>query len=233
MSSRNSGAGARRWGACWTAVHRDLKADDPLAALLARNALTFAADSILRFSGGQFQVRPYAGFTFVNGEPGAIARIQRSSAHYLQRPDKDYWLYDPSRTSINGSKSGIEVERSGGQHWLGSTSFEVETPGFESNDIGRTLTADGLRHVASLRYRETQPGRIFRAYSLLLNVNNEWNYDKHLAVRSLPAVGERDAEQFLDGQRRYHAKSPRRGSRPDAGRPADGTARRVECHRRA
>jgi hypothetical protein len=169
-----------RWGstfgAMMAAVHRDFKSNDPLAALLPQNAFTVAGDSILRFSGGQLQVRPFAGFTFVNGESAAIARIQRSAVHYLQRPDKDYFVYDPTRTSLNGSKSGISVERTGGRHWLGESSIEVESPGFEANDIGRLSNADGINVNNSITYRETVPGRFLRNYSFQLEQNNEWNF---------------------------------------------------------
>jgi len=168
-----------RWGstvgAMGALVHRQMDSSDPLASLLSRNALTLAADSILRFKGGQYEFRSFAGFTFVNGEAPAIARVQRSSAHYFQRPDKNYSLYDPTRTSLTGSKSGAAIERTGGRHWLWEVSYEMETPAFESNDIGRLTSADGINLNSELEYRETTPGRFLRNYSIELQQNNEWN----------------------------------------------------------
>jgi hypothetical protein len=152
-----------------------MDSSDPLASLLSRNALTVAGDSILRFKGGQYELRSFAGFTFVNGEALAIARIQRSSAHYFQRPDKEYWRYDPTRTSLTGSKSGATIERTGGRHWLWEFSYEMETPAFESNDIGRLTSADGINVNGLLQYRETTPGRFLRNYVFGLRQNNEWN----------------------------------------------------------
>ena len=42
----------------------------------------------------------------LDGEPDALARVQRASAHYSQRPDRDYAMYDPTRTSMSGFKAG-------------------------------------------------------------------------------------------------------------------------------
>src|SRR4029453_16857728 len=80
-----------------TIVHRDFKPGDPLSALLNRNAFVAAGDSILRFKGGEYELRSYAGLTHLTGEAAAIERVQRSSVSYLQRPDKDYAPFDPTR----------------------------------------------------------------------------------------------------------------------------------------
>ncbi len=163
-------------GAMVTAVHRDINSADPLASLLARSAFTGAGDSILRFKGGEYVLTSYAGVTHVKGEAAALARKQRSAVHYFQRPDKDYSPFDPTRTSLNGYKAGATFERTGGRHWLWTLRTDFESPGFESNDIGRVTSADGIRFDSGLRYRETTPGKIFRTYSLGLSQNNEWNY---------------------------------------------------------
>jgi hypothetical protein len=166
------------WGstvaAMATATHRDLNASDPLAAVLARNAFAVAGDSILRFRNGQYQLRSFLGLTFLNGEAGAIARIQRSAAHYFQRPDRTYWKYDPARTSMDGWKAGIGVERTGGRHWLWSSDLQMETPGFEANDIGRLSSADGITLNSALRYRQTVPGNRLRSYSIGVSQTNDW-----------------------------------------------------------
>jgi hypothetical protein len=82
-----------------------------------------------------------------------------------------------------GYKLIAGFERRSGRHWLWDTEVTAISPGLETNDIGRTTSADGLRHIVTLRYRETQPGIFFRAYTLSLNVNNEWTYDRDLIAR--------------------------------------------------
>jgi hypothetical protein len=42
------------------------------------------------------------GATLVSGDPAAIARTQRSSTHYFQRPDLTYSRLDPTRDSLAG-----------------------------------------------------------------------------------------------------------------------------------
>ncbi len=159
-----------------TFVHRDLMANDPLERLLTRNAVTALADAILRFKDGDYELTMYGGGTRVAADPIALARIQRSATHYLQRQDAGYDKYDPLRTSMPGFKSGGSLERVGGRHWLWTASTDFESPGFDPNDIGRLNFADGIRADGSLRYRETVPGRRLRAYSFGVTQRNEFTF---------------------------------------------------------
>ena len=158
-----------------SATRRDLGVDDPLAATYVRDAFGLAGDTILRFRNGQYQLRAFAGLTAVRGDERALARIQRSSVHYFQRPDRTYWRFDPARTSMAGTKWGIGFERTGGRHWLWNSDLQMESPGFEANDIGRLSSADGIILNSRLRYRETVPGRRLRNYSIGLVQGNDWN----------------------------------------------------------
>jgi hypothetical protein len=63
----------------------------------------------------------------------------------------------------------------------------METPAFESNDIGRLTNADGLNLNSEIEYRETTPGRFLRNYSFELQQNNEWNRDGQRAGGSASA----------------------------------------------
>ena len=163
-------------GVLATLVHRDFESNDPLEKLLTRNAFTVSGDSLVRFRGGEYELSSYGGFTYVDGDPGAIARVQRSSAHYFQQPDRDYSRYDPTRTSIAGYKAGGTFERTGGRHWLWSVDTDFEPPGFETNDMGRLSFGDGMRLDPTLRYRETLPGKVFRSYVVGIQQRNEWSY---------------------------------------------------------
>jgi hypothetical protein len=159
-----------------TVVHRDLGEGDPLAELLPRRAFTGSGDSALRFKDGEYQIRSYAGFTYVQGEATAIARKQRSNAHLFQRPDKDYSPYDPTRTVLNGYKAGGTLERVSGRHWLWNTTIDFESPGFDPNDTGRLMASDGVRFNWAVRYRETTPGERFRTYAINFTQSNVFNY---------------------------------------------------------
>ena len=58
-----------------TAVHRNMTSEDPLAARLVRNAFTASGDSLLRFRGGEYELRLHGGVTYADGEPEAISQL--------------------------------------------------------------------------------------------------------------------------------------------------------------
>jgi len=117
-----------------------------------------------------------AGMTHLDGAAAAIARVQRNSAHYLQRPDKTYAPFDPLRTSMDGGQAYVSLERTGGTHWVWNLLTNVESPDFEINDVGRLMAADGITASALVTYRETQPGRWLRNYALNFNRYADWNF---------------------------------------------------------
>jgi len=157
-------------------LHRNVDAGDPLADLLARNAITYGADTLLRFKGGEYEL-VWAGLgTFVSGDAKAIENIQRAPEHYMQRPDKSYGLLDPSRTSLSGYSQTMTFTRISGRHWLFGVSSIYDTVAFEGNQVGQMNGADGIQPSVNVTYRETRPGRVFRNYSIRLSQQNEWNH---------------------------------------------------------
>ena len=174
------GANASTASFMLTGVNRDLPADDPLAARLTRNAFGVNSDAVLRFKEGEYELRPYAGWSYLDGEAEAIDRVQRSSRRYLQRPDADYVTYDPTRTDFIGFKGGAQFERVSGRHWLGRVALDIESPEFAVNDIGRLTAGDAYVVSTTLTYRETQPGDRLRAYSIGVSTRSEWNFGGEL-----------------------------------------------------
>lgn len=170
------GRNASTAGVMITDVHRDLRPGDPLASFLVRNAFTVNGDTLLRFRNGLYELSGQAGLTHLDGDAAAIARVQRSSAHYFQRPDKSYAPFDPLRTRMDGGHAYVEFARTGGTHWVWTVSSNIESPEFEVNDVGRLTAADGVTANALLTYRETQPNRWLRKYALNLNRYEEWNF---------------------------------------------------------
>lgn len=169
------GASQSTAGVLMTAVHRDMDAESPLAGLLHRDALAGGGDWNLRFRGGEYSVSGYAGFSHVAGDSLALRRTQRSSAHYFQRPDADHVEYR-SRTSLSGYAGSLAIRRNNGRHWLWTASLSGQSPGFEINDAGFAGRADQAFGYLNLRYRETQPGRVFRNYDIGVNSENAWNF---------------------------------------------------------
>jgi hypothetical protein len=154
-------------------VHRDLVTGEPVAALLARTALAAAVDAQLRFRGGEYETRFIAGTTHVAGDAAAIERIQRTSTHYAQRPDRTYSRLDPTLTSLTGWTLYANVDRTGGRHWLFGGSIKADSPNFETNDIANLNGADGLLINTNVRYRETEPNSVLRNYTIAVNHQND------------------------------------------------------------
>jgi hypothetical protein len=154
-------------------VHRDFTHADPLAAVYARNALALAGNTLLRFHGGQYELRAAGGGSLVNGSEAAMTRIQRSSAHFAQRPDRDYAPLDPTLTSLPGWSLQANFDRTGGRHWLWGANTKIDSVNFETNDFAQLNGADGLLVAGNIRWRETQPGRVFRNYSFQFDASND------------------------------------------------------------
>ena len=170
-------------------VHRDLAAGDPLAAQLVRDYFIAGGDTTVRLKGGEYELQAAAVGTLLNGEEGAIKQVQRSSVLYLQRPDREDGRFDPTRRSLNGFSMSAGISRVNGEHWLFSASSKFDTAEYETNNLGQMLRADGIEPNLTLRYRETQPGRIFRNYSIAVNKRDEWNWaGNHYSGSIRPSV---------------------------------------------
>jgi hypothetical protein len=173
----------------YSGVHRDLAPADPLSALLSRNAFGVGSDATIRVKGGEYELTLLGMYTYVGGQAPAIERLQRTSAHYFQRPDRRNNRVDVSRTALTGYKTIVGIERKSGRHWLWDASTRTISPGMETNDMGRVNSGDGINYTATLRYRETRPGKLFRNYSFALNNASEWDFDRELIGRSIrPSV---------------------------------------------
>jgi hypothetical protein len=171
------GKSASTIGLSLTGVQRDLSADDALSSLLTRAAYSGGADMLLRLRGGDYSIRSYAGFSNVRGETPAISLLQRSSVRYFQRPDAKSFHFDSTRTSMNGFAAFTGFDKNSGKHWLGGVYAGAESPGLELNDIGRLGTGDGKFGGGYITFRETQPGKRFRRYSLSGAMDTERNFD--------------------------------------------------------
>lgn len=178
--------GASVVGASLTGVHRALDAGEPLAEVLARQAVTGSADWNLRFAGGTYELGGNAGFSHVRGEPAAIATIARSSVHYFQRPDQqghlpfdpgtdDAPIVDPDRRTLSGTAATLYLTRRNGA-WIWDLRSYFETPGFEINDIGSLQSADDVTAQAGLVYRSNVPRGPVHAWEAGSAAASEWSF---------------------------------------------------------
>ncbi|RKU34092.1 hypothetical protein C6496_21070 [Candidatus Poribacteria bacterium] len=162
--------------AMFSAVNRDVLEDSRLAEILTRQAYAGGGQWDLRFDDGMYQFTGEVGFSYIEGAPGAIERVQRSSAHYFQRPDATHVSLNPTRTSLSGYIGYVEFEKRSGHHWLGEIGIGVESPGFDSNDASLQFSSDDIDFWSTLRYRETTPGTLFHRYEIGSTLYNGWNF---------------------------------------------------------
>ena len=170
------GAAGSTIGFSATGVRRSLGDADPLSPYLNRNAVAGGTDWLLRFGHGNYELSGHLGGSRVEGTSADIARVQRSSARYYQRPDADYVELDSSRTSLGGYAAALTLAKRGGKHWTGQVWGDVRSPGFEINDAGRLSQADQIYGGILGAYQETEPKGIFREYSIQAEADAAVNY---------------------------------------------------------
>ncbi|MGB1839696.1 MAG: DUF5916 domain-containing protein [Longimicrobiales bacterium] len=122
----------------------------------------------------------------VRGSEVAMTRVQRSSTHFLQRPDATRFSVDPTATSLSGRDWRLQFEKRNGQHWTGSVWAAEVSDVFEVNDIGFSTNAERLDGGFRVAYREIQPGRHFQNYDLTLSSFHNWS---HEALDDMWSVG--------------------------------------------
>jgi hypothetical protein len=127
----------------------------------------------------------------VSGDTGAIARLQRSSARYFQRPDREPggngFLsngYDTTATVLRGLAGYARFSKNQGV-WLWETAVSVRTPGFENNDIAFISRADYVWMNANLYRQWTQPTRLYRTWNVNLGAQQQYNFDGDRTDRQL------------------------------------------------
>lgn len=208
-----------------TSVRRDVVRGSALADVFVREAYSGGGDFTLRFRGGEFEVSGWGGFSYVAGDSLAIARVQESSARYYQRPDAGYVRLDSSRTSLAGYTANLRVARVSGRHWLWDAAATAESPGLELNDAGQMRTSDGLSASGGLRYRETQPGRVFRGYSIAVGSSAEWNYGGDRQEGSARLETSVTLTNYWNGRLSFTARTRSQDERLTRGGPSMGRGR--------
>jgi hypothetical protein len=179
---RDFRGGSTGIGALGTMVHRDVS--DSVFATMGSAAYSGGVDFFHRFGGNQFAVSGTISGSLVRGDSVAILSTQRSSARYFQRPDQDYVAVDPSRTSLAGYATSVQLGKVSG-NWVYGTDFYAYSPGFEINDAGFQSQTDRIFHGMRVTRRWLEPGRVFRRFSVTSTFAQQWNFGGTRSFRSL------------------------------------------------
>jgi hypothetical protein len=186
--------GASVLGATATAVGRSL--DDPaLADVLPSSAVVASADGRLRTEDRVYELAAVAGMSSMLGCAAAIERVQRSSAHYFQRPGQSYLDFDPTATSLVGWHAGATLAKRAGL-WRGTGLVGAESPRFELNDIGAVSSTDDIDLALDIERNVTTPTERLFSWATGAGANTAWNFGGDRRPIDLHATAKLTTRQF-------------------------------------
>lgn len=106
-------------------------------------------------------VTGWTGMSRVTGNEARLTALQRSSRHYLQRPDAKNFSVDEAATSLTGYAGRFAINKQKGNVVFNAAVGFVD-PRFDINDMGFLFRGDVINaHVAG-GYKWTKPGKITR-----------------------------------------------------------------------
>ncbi len=144
---------------------------------LNRNAFTAGIDFLQYMKNRNYFIDFKGIVSYINGKEDAMLAIQQNSLHYFQRPDAISYLgVDSSRRSLTGSGGYLSIGRQGNNRFIFSEKISWWSPGFDLNDAGYLYMADLIENNLKLSYRETNPKRLFRNYTISFLESNAWNF---------------------------------------------------------
>ena len=198
---RESGGGNTSVGVLGTAVVRD-GSDSTLASMLRSRAYAGGIDFNRYWSNRKWSLDGYLLGSYVRGSTTAIDRTQRSSVRYYQRPDADHLSYDPTRTSLSGAAGQLSLNKVGGEHWIGTATYQDWSPGFEINDVGYMNAADARGFSWLALYKENKPGKVFHNWDAFVFTNHSFNYAGDLTYQGYEADAEGTFRNYWYGDTR-------------------------------
>lgn len=180
-------------GGVATSVYRDLSAPG-LSSLLDRHAEVAGVDGKLSWDDHTYMLYGAVSASNVGGDSLAIRRLQRSSARYLQRPDRAAGsnglfsdAYDPAATALRGYGSIARLAKQSGT-WMWDVNAASVSPGFETNDLGFLQKADYRWVNGTVGPQFTHPTRYYRNFQLLAGAEQYWNYKGDVTSRDATAL---------------------------------------------
>jgi hypothetical protein len=160
-------------GAIFTGTTRNL--DDNLDDIMHKSAYSGGIDFTQYLKGKDWMINVNTAFSQVKGTTDVLERTQKSSARYFQRPDKDYAIYDPTRTSLSGAGGRIQAGKLNGHLNLMSAVL-WKTPGFEINDLGYLQQADRIMPLIWAGWNQWEPKGIYRRFNVNADIWSMYNF---------------------------------------------------------
>lgn len=177
-------------GAIGTSVRRSFT-NDALAARIAHSAESGGVDWNVAWRERRYTLTGQAAFSRMAGDPGAILRIQRTSAHYFQRPDRQTdglfaSAIDTAAESMSGFAAYTRLAKDAG-NVLGEVIGGIRSPGFETNDLSFLTRADHAFVNFNLGGQKTSPTRFSRSINGGIGAQAQFNLDGDALDREVHA----------------------------------------------
>jgi len=185
--------GGTTMGGVVTSVARGT-GDPVVAGRLHRHAEAAGVDWHHTWHGREYSWMGSTLLTNVTGSPEVLARTQRSSARYFQRPDRETTGdglfdtgYDTGATSLRGYGLFTRVGKDSGGNLRWELMANVRSPGFENNDLAFLDRADYLWVNGNVGGNFTTPTRWYRSLFTSIGGSAERNYDGDLTRTAMQA----------------------------------------------
>jgi hypothetical protein len=161
-------------GGMFTSTNRFI--EDSTLDFLYQSAYTAGLDFTNYWKEKIYYLNMKGAFSYLAGEPDAIAEVQQSPVHYYQRPDMEYVKFDSTRTSLSGYGGTAEFGKQGGGHWRYMGRVTWRSPGLELNDMGYIRQADIIQQVLWAGYEIWEPFGIFRSFNVNADQYTGWDF---------------------------------------------------------
>ena len=166
--------GETRFGVFGTAVNRGL-AGTGMDGRLHSAAYSGGADFAHEWSNRTYRISTMFTGSYVQGDPAAITRTQRSSTRYYQRPDANHLSLDANATSLAGYYAMVDIVKQAGAFGA-KVAVAASSPGYEVNDLGFQSASDRIILDTNFTYNQPNPGRILRQWDARWSPDAVWNY---------------------------------------------------------
>src|SRR6266542_582153 len=170
-------------GAIGTSVLRRMD-DSTLRERLSSRAESYGMDVRTSWKDHTYNLLASLEESHVVGSPLAIQRLQRSSARYVQRPDRKSGSngllssdrYDPNATSLAGYGGYARMAKEAGD-WFWESAVNFRSPGFEMNDIAFITRSDWIMMNGNVGRIWRKPTKYYRDRDIFFGGQQQFNYD--------------------------------------------------------
>jgi hypothetical protein len=187
---KNYKNGDYTFGAIATSVARNF--DNPaLEQLIPGHAEAVGVDWTMQWKRRVYSFMGNLAMSQVAGSEAAMQRLQRSSARYFYRPDREHGSnglftdkLDETLTTMRGFGGYARIAKNSGD-WRGEVQTNFRSPGFEVNDMAFLTRADYVWMNANLARGFTKPTKYYRRLDFTVGGQQQYNFDGDLNDRQL------------------------------------------------